>query len=305
MFKDCLTIMVELYAQPLPSLEVLASGNLGWIYIIDAQTVLKVPEVPGDAYDTLEKYDPCPNIVQSFLRLPEGIFMPRYEGGSLEQRLLAHQVRSIPGHRGQVLKVTKNEPTVLIERWMSELSGAIAWLEALGYVHGDLAPRNLLLDKDDHLKLVDFENLAVIGTESDGNQCPYARVLGPEAGSQRGSYGLYGAQTEQFAIGSIAYFMTRGYEPYENENFGSDHGPVVVEKFQFRQFPVLRDGNSDKIIRQCWWGEYARVKDLAEETKLLMGACELPRATALDSEYCLSRRIQCQRLVNQGLLRRN
>ena len=272
---------------------------------------MKVPEVLEnenftkelDAYDALERHDPCPSIAQSFLRLLEGIFMPRFEGGSLERRFLANQIRGQPEYCGQVLEVSKNEPVALIERWISELSGAVAWLEGLGYVHGDLAPRNLLLDKDAHLKLVNFESLAKIGTESDGNQCPYARLLGPEAGSLKGSYGLYGAQTEQFAIGSIAYLMTRGYEPYENENFGSDHGPVVVERFQFRRFPALGAGDLDKIIWRCWWGEYARVQDLAKETKLLMGVRELPRATVLDSEYCLARRNKCQRLVDQGLLR--
>ncbi|KAL9103188.1 MAG: hypothetical protein Q9163_001754 [Psora crenata] len=304
--------MVEFHAHPLPSLEVLAFGNLGWIYIIDEKTILKVPDTPADenfskeldAYDIIERLDPCPNIAQSFLRVPEGIFMPRYEGGSLEQRLSAQQVRSKPGICGQVVQVIKHEPITLVERWISELSDAVAWLEALGYVHGDLAPRNLVLDRDDHLKLVDFEHLAEIGTVSDGNQCPYARVLGPEAGSQKGSYGVYSARTEQFAIGSIAYLVTRGYEPYENESFGPDHGPVVVERFQLRQFPALRDGNIDKIIRRCWWGEYVRVKELAQEAKLLIGARELPRATALDSRYCLARRNDCQRLVDQGLLRR-
>lgn len=215
------TYMVELYAHPLPSLEVLAHGNLGWIYIINERTVLGVPEIPGDenferelnAYNIIKRCDPCPNIAESFLRLPGGIFMPWYEGGGLEQRLVAQQIRSEPRYRGQVLRVTKYEPIALIERWISEISDAVAWLEALRYVHGDLAPRNLLLDKDDHLKLVDFENMAEIGMDSDGNQCPYARVLGPEAGSQNGSYGVYGAQTEQFAIGSIAYLLTRGYEP--------------------------------------------------------------------------------------------
>lgn len=65
-----------------------------------------------------------------------------------------------------------NESMALVERWMSELSGAVAWLEAFGYVHVDLAPQSLLLDKDNHLEVVDFEDLAEIGRKSNGNQCP-------------------------------------------------------------------------------------------------------------------------------------
>ena len=47
-----------------------------------------------------------------------------------------------------------------------DLCGAVAWLESLGLVHGDLRPDNLLLDKGDHLKLVDFDCAEEIGTES-------------------------------------------------------------------------------------------------------------------------------------------
>jgi serine/threonine protein kinase len=61
------------------------------------------------------------------------------------------------------------EPTRKVELWTAELSGAVARLESLGLVHGDLRPDNLLLDGRDHLKLVDFNRTEKIGTELHGS----------------------------------------------------------------------------------------------------------------------------------------
>jgi serine/threonine protein kinase len=223
-------------------------------------------------------------------------------GGILEQRLQAHQIRDGTDCSSTVLQVSKKEPIHLVEQWIMELSDAAAWLESLGLAHGDIRPPNLLLDGEYHLKLADFDCVAEIGTPADGSAPPWARVLGPEAGCEDGTFGVYGARMEQFAIGSVLYYMTRGYEPYEDEDFGQGKGPIVVDRLRYIVFPDLGEGCLDQIIKRCWKGEFALLKDLAEETKLLHGAVELPRASPLEMEYCLERRKECQSLLDLGLL---
>jgi serine/threonine-protein kinase RIO1 len=44
------------------------------------------------------------------------------------------------------------------ERWALELLGAVSWLEEMGVVHGDLAVRNLGVDRQNRLKLFDFRS---------------------------------------------------------------------------------------------------------------------------------------------------
>jgi serine/threonine protein kinase len=290
------------------SRRLLSRGDVGWVYQIDERIALKYPRGSSDRnfaqeiemFNVFEKYPPCPDIVQSFLRVSKGNFLAFLSGGTLDQRIRAHQIRDDRGRR--VLQVSKKEPIHLVERWIAELANANAWLESLGYVHADIRPPNLLLDGDDHLKLADFDCASRIGTESFGAAPPWARFLGIEGGSEEGTYGLYGPRTEQFSIGSILYYMTRGYEPYENELFDPDHGVVVVDRLQAMMFPNLSGGRLDQIIRRCWYGEFALLKDLADETKALSGAVELPRAIPLSMEYCLERRKECQRLVDGGLL---
>lgn len=278
----------------LSSYRFLSIGAVGFVYQIDSCVVLKFPRDPNDErfsreieiFNLFEKHSPCPDIVQSFLRDPKGNFLAYLSGGTLEQRLRGKGVESLSA----------------IGRWAMEFSNAAAWLESLGYIHGDLRPLNIHFAAHDHLKLTDFDSVAKIRTRYDGAAPPWARLLGPEAGDENGTFGRCGAKTEQFAIGSIIYFATRGYEPYEMEDWGEDLGPKVVELLQRMKFPDLSRGCLDKIIEQCWNGQFATLKDLAKKTSLLPGANELPRAFPLDKVHYEEIRRKCRHLVENGLL---
>lgn len=135
--------------------------------------------------------------------------------------------------------------------------------------------------------------MAKIGTPSDGSALLWACVLGSETETDKGTFGLHGARTEQFAIGSILYYITRDYEPYDDENFGQDYGPIIVNRLRRMAFPSLGGGHLDRIIERCWNADFALLEHLAEKTKLLCGAVERPRATSLNLGYCLERRLEC------------
>ncbi len=168
------------------------------------------------------------------------------------------------------MEVYGAEAEPLILRWMKALSGAAAWLESLGLAHGDIRPPNILLDTQDHLKLADFDNTMAIGTEVEVGTAPYAGVLGDEAGARRGTFGFLGPRTELFAVGSVFYYMIRGYEPYDDEWYGDDHGPVTVDMLQRMEFPQTDTREKkDFIIRQCWHGESHSMKDLAVRVESL------------------------------------
>ncbi|KAL9004830.1 MAG: hypothetical protein Q9188_002374, partial [Gyalolechia gomerana] len=250
-------------------------------------------------YDLLDKYPACPNIIPSFYRIPSTIFFQYMSGGTLDQRLRKHQSRD---EHGIVVDVAQKEPAYLVYRWMAELIDATAWLESLGYTHGDLRPSNLLLDGEDHLKIADFDNTTTIGDVFDGLQPPYARVLGDEGGKDRGTFGYCGPRTEQFAIGSLIYYMTRGFEPYDGEWLGEDHEITVVERLQAMVFPQLSDGNVDMAIRNCWRGEYTSIQDLNTEVKHTCPDTSSDMAKAIDENAFRSAEQKCRQLVAEGVL---
>ncbi|KAI0175798.1 serine/threonine protein kinase [Hypoxylon sp. FL1284] len=279
-------------------------GATGWVFRVNERIALKYAREPGsiafenEIFDLFEKHAACPHVVQSFLRLPDANLMALMSGGSLDARLRSHQVREHPF--GKVLEVTRTEPVELVKQWLVELCRGVVWLESLGYTHGDLRPNNPLLDGDGHLKLAGFDCVQKIGEPFDGNEAPWARVLGDDAeelGARRGSYGIAGPRTEQFAIGSILYCMVYGLAPYGNMD---DQGPIIVDLLQEMKFPTLNESCLDAIIDRCWKGHYQQLGDLLKQVESL---CNIrSEARNISVEELDQHRKECQVLVEDGLL---
>lgn len=273
-----------------------SGGATGWVYEAAPGIALKYCvrgrldefQVENETYDLIERSNPPPCFVLSFLRLP-GINFMQMMAESLDARLMRNQRRDFK--KRICLEVLRLEPTPKIEQWAVELAGALAWLESLGLVQGDLCPTNLLLDNDDHLKLADFDSAAKMGTRNPGLAPPWARLLGKEGGNLRGGFGLYGAKSEQFAFGSILYNLTRGVEPYE------DKGPEAVRLFQNMVFPELSDSRLDILTLRCWRGDFATLADLAKDVALLDGATRAATVTVTDDEYVSKMKETCQQLL--------
>ena len=288
--------------------KLLSFGAVGIVYQVTHDIAVKRAFADDDKgiqneyriYDLLDNMPCCPNLIRSFYRVPSANFLQYLSGGTLDQRLRQHQIRDPVNDR--VIRVKDYEPQSLTWRWMAELTDAIAWLESLGYVHGDIRPPNLLLDDSDHLKVIDFDNTAAVGSAFDGCQPPYARVLGAEAAEDRGTFGHQGPRTEQFAIGSVIYYMTRGYEPYDNEWFGDDHGKEIVSLLQEKRFPKVGRNNTDTIIHKCWYGNYKLIKNLKVEVIRLDPSVKSSMAKAMQMEEYHARRQECKELVKLGVL---
>jgi atypical protein kinase C zeta type len=282
-------------------LRLISRGATGWVYQVDEEIALKYTrkdrlkqfQNENNNYSLFERHGFPPYLTQSFLRLPGINFLQLMPSGSLDKRIYSNQRRDYKNMK--CLEVLRLEPTQKIEQWAMELSRAIAWLESLGLVHGDLRPANILLDPKDHLKLVDFDSIAEIGSKHLGNSPPWSRQLGPEAGRHQGTYGLYGATSEQFTFGSILYTLTRGFEPYE------DKRKAAVALLRRMEFPELSGTQLDRVINRCWRGEYKSLVDLEKEMASLEGATAAPLATLLDDEYMAKMRQKCAELLDSEL----
>ncbi|KAH8645871.1 hypothetical protein BGZ61DRAFT_377085, partial [Ilyonectria robusta] len=110
-----------------------------------------------------------------------------------------------------------------------------------------------------------------IGSRNLGNAPAWARIQGAEAGPQRGTFGTYGATSEQFTFGPILYDLTRGFELYEDIE-----GNAAVRLLTLMKFPDLSDVESDRITDRCWRGDYTSLADLAGEVANLGGATWWP-----------------------------
>ena len=143
------------------------------------------------------------------------------------------------------------------------------------------------------MKPSDFDCTAEIGTYFEACMAPYGRLLNSEEVDQgeSGTSGFLGPPTEQFALGSIFYFINYGFEVYEDRcltNDPKEHGPEIVELLQDMGFPKL-NGNPliDDIIDKCWHNKYSTIAEVAADTKALVEE-NIRRETNANSHLLLS-----------------
>lgn len=146
------------------------------------------------------------------------------------------------------------------------------------------------------LKLTDFGRATTVGQFLEYTSAPWAARL--NAGPLKGTYGLCSARTEQFAVGSILYFMVYGHKPYEDINLD---GPDLERRFEEMSFPELnRHEIFDGLIFGCWYNVYPTMAlvayDFKRKTKHITSSTEY---TFVDR---IKERKTCEALIRKGIL---
>lgn len=184
----------------------------------------------------------------------------------------------------------KLEPLHLRLAWMDDLTQAIAFLESFKLAHGDLRPDNLLLNRN-RIKVTDFDNAAKFGTPLTVCQEPWGRELRknePDYGLPDCTAGLLGPRTEQFALGSIYYFINYGMELYGDKKLSAsprDRGLALRDLLQDMQFPVLsRDSVINDLIYKCWYNQFPTIASLASFTKRINKSLSGEEGRAISEE---------------------
>jgi serine/threonine protein kinase len=245
-----------------------------------------------------ERRDRCLNIVECFLILPDHLFLPYCTNKAIASRFYERQQREpgSSGLQGRLIKVQEYEDPALIARWVQQIASALEYVESMGFCHNDLHAGNCLLDEGFNLKLADFGRATTIGQFLDGTLPPRARPI--LAGPLKGTYGLCSARTEQFALGTLLYFMVYGYEPYDDIILS----PAEWDRrFWELEFPELRRHEVlDGLISACWHNVYPTMAMLAYDFKRKTTDIVLTaQYTVID---CAKEKKMCKALVQRGLL---
>lgn len=244
----------------------LSRGSAGQVFAISPNVVFKCPTVfenpiPEQAeemkesaekianekavYETLMEHR-HPNIVHGILCVSEGIFLQRL-GSTLEYHL------------------TQGSPCLYSQkRWIRQLSSALAWLERLGYVHGDLRPANIFLDVEENIRLGDFDATVKVGEQLRVASEPFCKL------NEDYEPPLAGPDTEQFSLGSCIYNIRFGRKPHHDLD-----PPTRVRKLMMNDFPsTSADYLFGALTNNCWYGGiYDSIYTVEQEILLALGRC--------------------------------
>ncbi|CAF0772865.1 unnamed protein product [Brachionus calyciflorus] len=136
------------------------------------------------------------------------------------------------------------------EKWAkfycAELVLAIEAIHNMGYVHRDIKPDNMLIDRHGHLKLADFGTC--IKVNRDGLvRCDTAvgtpDYISPEVLKSQGGEGVYGRECDWWAVGVFLYEMLVGDTPFYADSLVGTYGKIMDHKNHLH-FPIECDISS-------------------------------------------------------------
>lgn len=155
------------------------------------------------------------------------------EVGEVEPGRLSVVTEFVEGRRlSEILAAGQPLDLSTARRWVLDLGGAIEVLHNLGYVHGAIRPRNVMVLADGRLKLMDIELAGLRDTPTLRDANLPAEYLAPEQISNT----PWTEKTDSYAFGLLVYDVFCGGPPFQ----GSSREAILAKQLTEPPTPMSR-----------------------------------------------------------------
>ena len=147
--------------------------------------------------------------------------------------------------------------------YAAEIILALEELHKMGFVHRDVKPDNLLIDKEGHLRLTDFGSCGRLseGKIYCGSTVGTPDYIAPEVLLSKESGGAnYGTECDIWSFGVVVFEMLFGNGPFYSERLIQTYSSIINHKetFQIPEEPQISE-NAKNLLRSVICDREARL----------------------------------------------